>query len=256
MEQKEVQYRQGQVRGFLEERMVEFVISDESKDRHGSVIPAQSWDVESFRGNPIAGWAHSVYGGRDWNPDNFIGRWEDVRVEGNQLVGALRFEDSETNPLAEKLFRKVQNGTINAVSVGFMPGAGHYGDEDQARGGKDQTYYYDSAELIEVSLVGIPSNKNARKKALENGDIPELIGELISEALGDKFTQEEIEKLTVKGLFTILRGSDAPEVEQAETGEEIDQETRDRHIKQVKAINNYLKLVEDYDTEREIRAER
>jgi HK97 family phage prohead protease len=175
MEQKEVKYRQGQVRGFLDDRAVDFVISDESKDRHNSIIPSTAWDLNSFGENPIAGWAHSVYGGRDWNPDNFIGRWENIRLEGGELIGALHFEDEDTNPLAEKLYRKVQNGTINAVSVGFIPNGGHYGEEEEARGGKNETYYYDSAELIEVSLVGIPSNKNARKKAFENGDIPESI---------------------------------------------------------------------------------
>jgi len=255
MEQREIKYRQGQVRGFLEDRTVEFVISDESKDRHNSIIPSTAWDLRGFEENPIAGWAHSVYGGRDWNPDNFIGRWENIRLDGGQLVGGLTFEDEETNPLAEKLYRKVRNGTINAVSVGFIPNGGHYGEEDEARGGKNETYYYDSAELIEVSLVGIPSNKNARKKAFENGDIPELINDLIDEALGDKLNKDEIEKLTLKGLFTILRGGDAPEVEEAETGQKVDLEAREKRMKQIEAMNNYLKLVKDYDTKREIRAE-
>jgi HK97 family phage prohead protease len=255
MEHREMKYRQGQVREFLDEgRAVEFTISDESKDRHRSVIPSDAWELDSFRGNPVAGWAHSVYGGKDWNPDNFIGRWENVRVQGGELVGELVFEDEETNPLAQKLYRKVRNGTINAVSVGFLPGGGHYGEEEEARGGKDETYYYTSAELVEVSLVGIPSNKNARKKALENGDIPELINDLVNEALGDKFSDEEIEKLTIKGLFSILRGEDATEVEEADTGEKVDTEAREKHKAKIDAYNNYLKLQKDYDTEREIRA--
>ena len=251
-----MKFRQGQVREFMDDsRAVRFTISDESRDRHNSVIPTEAWDLEAFRKNPVAGWSHRVYGGQDWNPDNLIGKWE-VWTEGRELVGDLIFEDSETNPLAEKLFRKVQNGTINAVSVGFMPNSGHYGEEEEARGGKNETYYYDSAELIEVSLVGIPSNKNARKKALENGDIPDLIDELIREALGDKFSDEEIEKLTVKGLFNVLRGKDAVEVEHADTGGEVNTEAREKHLQRVKAINNCLKLIEEYDAEREIRAKR
>jgi len=252
-----MKYRQGQVREFLDEsRAVEFTISDESRDRHSSVIPTEAWDLDSFRGNPVAGWAHSVYGGRDWNPDNFIGRWENIRSEGGSLIGELVFEDEQTNPLAEKLYRKVKNGTLNAVSVGFLPQGGHYGEEEEARGGKNETYYYEKVELIEASLVGIPSNKNARRKALENNDIPELITDLVSEALGDKLKEEEIERLTLKGLFTILRGGDAPEVEEADTGEKVDTEAREKHIKQIEAINNYLNKVEEYVTKRKIRAER
>ena len=255
--EKELKFRQGQVREFIgdDSRTVKFVISDESRDRHNSVVPVASWDLKAFHNNPVAGWAHSVYGGRDWNPDNFIGKWE-VWPEGRELIGNLTFEDKETNPLAEKLLRKVQNGTINAVSVGFMPNGGHYGEETEARGAENETYYYDSAELIEVSLVGIPSNKNARKKALENGDIPDLMDELIREALGDKFNDEEIEKLTIKGLFNILRGEEAEKVEEAETGEEVDTKARDRHLQRVTNINNCLKQIENHDNERKIRAER
>lgn len=243
--EKEIQYRQGAVRGFLEDRMVEFVISDETRDRHKTVIRNKAWDLEAFRANPIAGWSHSVYGGRDWNPDNFIGRWDNVRSEDGQLVGALRFEDGETNPLADKLFRKVQNGTINAVSVGFMPGGGHYGEEDEARGGTNETYYFDSAELVEVSLVGIPSNKNARKKALENGDIPELIEELVREALGDEYRED----FTLKRLFAILRGDEAEKIEEAETGEKVDAEAREQHLRRTENFNNYMNLLEEHKNE-------
>lgn len=231
-------------------RTVRFVISDESRDRHSSVIPIDAWSLESFRGNPIAGWSHKVYGGAfDSNPDNIIGTW-DIWTEGRELVGDLKFEDAETNPFAEKLFRKTKNGTLNAVSVGFMPGGGHYGDDAEARGAENETFYYDSAELVEVSLVGIPSNKNARKKALDNGDIPELVDEIIREALGDKFNDEEIGKLTIKGLFSILRGGDAGEVEHADTGSEVDVKAREQHLKRIEAYNNYIKLIENYDNTR------
>jgi hypothetical protein len=114
--------------------------------------------------------------------------------------------------------------------------------------------------------VGIPSNKNARKKALENGDIPELINDLVNEALGDKFSEEEIEKLTIKGLFNILRGDDAEIVEKEDTvtfavesasadAGEKEKEAIEKRAKQTEAYNNYLKLQKDYDTEREIRAQ-
>ena len=129
MENREVKYRQGLVRAIPEDkddRTIDFVISDESRDRHNSIIPVKSWDLKSFRDSPIAGWSHRVYGGFETpDPDNFIGRWSDIRTEGGELVGSLIFEDKETNPLADKLFRKVRNGTLNAVSVGFFPGEGH-----------------------------------------------------------------------------------------------------------------------------------
>jgi len=249
METAETQYRSGFVRDIPEDndsRTVPFVISNESRDRHRSIIPLSAWELDNFRTTPIAGWSHEVYGKGLFtkpDPDNFIGRWDNIRIDGDELVGDLTFEDKETNPLAEKLLRKVRNGTLNAVSVGFLPGDGHYGKEEdkEHRGGSKETYYYDSAELIEVSLVGIPSNKDARKKALENGDIPELIEELVREALGDKF----IETMTLKGLFATLRGGDAIEVETEDTGEKVDAEARRKRLHKITALNNFLNYMED-----------
>jgi len=249
MENREIKHRHGLVRAIPEDkesRTVTFVISDESRDRHRSIIPLESWELKNFIATPIAGWSHEVYGKGLFtkpDPDNFIGRWDNIRVDEGALVGDLTFEDKETNPLAEKLLRKVRNGTLNAVSVGFLPGDGHYGEEDdlEQKGAENETYYYDSAELVEVSLVGIPSNKNARKKALENGDIPELIEELIREALGDKFS----ETMTVKGLFVTLRGGDAEIIEKEETGEEVDLEARRKRLHKIININKYLDYKEE-----------
>lgn len=216
---KEVQKRQGKVLKFLDDnpRTVRFVLSDESVDRHNSIIPVKAWNLDSIKNNPIAGWSHGVYGGsffnRTPNPDDFIGTW-DVKVDGKELIGDLTFEDEETNPKADKLLRKVKNGTLSSVSVGFLPHKQHTGDSEKTEGEVDGVTYYDEAELVEASLVGIPSNKNARKKDFEDIgiDISELIEELIKEALGDEFN----EKLTLRGLFATLRGGDADEVEKAD----------------------------------------
>jgi HK97 family phage prohead protease len=234
--EKEIRQTYGQVRALPDDdsRTVSFIISDESIDRHNSVIRAAAWDLEPFRMNPIAGWGHAVYGGfRAPNPDDIIGKW-DVRIEGKELVGDLTFEDAETNPKAEKLFNKVRNGTLNAVSVGFFPNEQPTKGDEEKGEQRDVLYYQKekSVELAEISIVPIPSNKNARRKAFENGDIPELIEELVREALGDKYN----EKLTLKGLFITLRGGDSEEVEKADTGEAIDKESRKEHREKVKLL--------------------
>jgi HK97 family phage prohead protease len=241
------QYKQGQLRAFLEDdRTVSFVISDESVDRHNSIIKSDAWDLEPFKENPIAGWGHEVYGGwRAPDPDNIIGGWRNLRIEDNELIGELAFEDEQTNPKAEKIYRKVKSGTLNSVSVGFLPKKSHVGDPEKTKGEIEGVHYYDDVELVEVSIVPIPSNKNARKKALENGDIPELIEELVREALGDEYRED----LTLKGLFAILRGDEAEKIEEAETGDKIDKEAREVHLKKVEAFNNYIELQEKFDNE-------
>ncbi len=241
------QYKQGQVRALPgdDSRTVRFTISNGSVDRHKSVIPTEAWDLESFKENPIAGWGHAVYGG--WqtpDPDDIIGRW-DVWIEDKELVGDLTFEDKEVNPKADKLFKKVKNGTLNAVSVGFISHKLHNGDPEKKESEQEGIIYYDEVELVEVSLVVIASNKTALKKALENGDIPELIEEMVREALGDEYRED----LTLKGLFAVLRGGDAGEVEEAETGEEVDTQSREAHLQKVKAYNEYIEKEEKFNQE-------
>ena len=244
------QYTQGYVRALPKDdsRTVEFTVSNESVDRHNSIIKLDGWDLEGFSKNPILGWDHDVYGGfRGTDPDNILGHIE-VKREDDELVGYATFEDVETNKKADKIFRKINNGTLNAVSVGFI-GDAREGDPDENEGEIRGVAYYDAAELVEVSVVPIPSNKDAVQKALKNGDIPELIEEVVREALGDEYN----EKLTLKGLFSILRGGDAASIEEAETGEEVDEEAREKHLRYVKARENAIKtkaklIIEENDS--------
>lgn len=314
----EIKYLSGQAREFGENvedtRTVEFVISTSGKDRHNSIINSAAWNLENYNRNPIVGYQHNVYGGGmclKADPDDIIGTSQ-VRTEGENLIGAVTFEPPEENALAEKIFRKVLRGTMRSASVGFLPKldkkgkSGKWGSEEDGedRNGDNPTFRYnDGQELIEWSIVNIPSNPKAQAKALrsevanalvflkrelgfsftdienlrikdavemlENPNkreikhIPDLIEDLVREALGDEYN----EKLTLKGLFAVLRGGDAAEVEIAEIKGKIkgkdlvlaldrasDIEAREKHIRQVEAINNYVKKVKDYDIERESRA--
>lgn len=154
----------GQVRKVNEEsRMVTFVASDNSMDGHGTILPVDKWELARFEGNPVIGYQHTISYSND--PDDVIGTGR-AYIEGDQLLIDITFEPEDINPLAEKIYKKVLHGTLKAVSVGFLPTKdGHMGDK--TRGEDPAAYYFDGQELIEVSVVNIPSNKNALKKAIE-----------------------------------------------------------------------------------------
>jgi len=147
-----------------ENRTVEFIISTNNKDRHGTVLNMDGWNLENYNLNGIVGYNHEVYGSTD--PDLILGIGK-AHTEGEgddkKLIGTVTFETEDVNPLAEKIFKKVMNGTLKATSVGFTPVAvnGKYGEE---RGG---TYYYYGQELLEFSIVNIPSNPKAVKRSAE-----------------------------------------------------------------------------------------
>lgn len=180
-------YISGEIRAFdrakaEETRTVEFIISDETRDRHGTVIPIKSWEIKNYNKNGIVGYQHDVYGG--WgepNPDLILGRGE-AYVEDGKLIGRVTFEPAEINPLAEKIFQKVLHGTLKATSVGFRETVrGAWGEDEEAVNGKNPTYYFGQVELLEFSIVNIPSNPNALRRTVEKDEELDRIAELTEE---------------------------------------------------------------------------
>ena len=151
-----------------EKRTVEFVASDNSVDSYNTVLPVDRWDLKRYESNGIVGYMHDVYGAswtKSADPDDIIGKGE-AFVEEDKLIVRITFEPKDLNERADKIFRKIQFGSLHAVSVGFRPTAkGHMGDEE--RGEDPKVYYYAGQELLEVSVVNIPSNANALKRSME-----------------------------------------------------------------------------------------
>ena len=123
-----------------------FVLNEESPDRMGDIIEASAWDLDDFYRNPVALWQHDA--------DRPIGIWEDVRVEGKQLLGKLRLASTNLAAMARQL---IQDGVLRAVSVGFIPIEHEPIDKKDPYGG----WRIKAAKLLEVSLVSIPAHANA-----------------------------------------------------------------------------------------------
>lgn len=145
----------------IESRQAEFVISTESVDSYGTVFRSEGWDLARYQNNPIV-----LYGHRSWdgNPDSIIGTGEVYR-EGNQLIGKVTFEEADINPIADKVFRKVQAGTLRMASIGAQPTKGHWGSTEA--GEDPEVLYFDRQELLEFSIVPIGSNPDALKRNAE-----------------------------------------------------------------------------------------
>lgn len=187
-----------------ETRTIEFIASDETRDSHGTVLPADKWDLERFNNNGIIGYQHNVYGdmcGND-DPDRVIGVGK-ARVEDGKLIVAVTFEPAELNQLAEKIFRKLLHGTLKAVSVGFAPiGKGRWGEGEESRDGENPTFYFDGQELLELSVVNIPSNKNALKKSLRGNAVDAI--SFIYRSLDGEYRYSQIEEMKVRDVLDLL----------------------------------------------------
>lgn len=142
----------------VENRTAEFVISDNTKDRHNTILDVDGWHLDNFNKNGIVGYQHDVYGEDQANPDSVIGIGK-AEVRDGKLIGIVKFEPEEINPLAEKIFKKVQFGTLKATSVGFNPL--EQGEFRKMEDSDTEIYHYGKRDLLEFSIVNIPSNPNA-----------------------------------------------------------------------------------------------
>ena len=151
-----------------ETRTITFVASDGVRDAAGTVLNQEGWNLKRYEKNPIVGYQHEVYGGWDGSdPDNVIGKAR-AYVEDGELLADITFEPKDVNEKAEKIYKKLLFGSLNAVSVGFRAiGKGSWGKGEEAIDGSNPTYYYAGQELLEISVVNIPSNPNAVRRAME-----------------------------------------------------------------------------------------
>lgn len=199
-----------------ESRIIPFVNSTFTKDRHGTVLNQDNWNLNNYRSNPVVGYQHNLSGGMcsEPNPDFIIGKDVNPQIEGigseRKLTGAVEFEPADVNPLAEKIFRKVLFGSLNRSSVGFIEvGEGRYGEGDESQGRSNETYYFNGQELLEWSIVNIPSNPDAGKRNMrllrEQGYVAFMYA---FRELGGKFRYSEIESMSVRDILDLLDGKD------------------------------------------------
>ena len=212
---------QGEVRALgkdvEETRTVTFIASTDTKDRHGTVLNMDNWSLKNFNNNPIIGYQHNVYGGgmcSEPNPDDQLGSAKAYK-EGNLLLVDVTFEPAEINPKAEKIFRKVLHGSLRAVSVGFLPlkdkdgNEGDYGRKNTKSGKMEQedTFFYYGQELLEVSVVNIPSNPDALKRSMRDSTSSALT--FLTKELNLRYS--EVEDMKVRDILDILDGKEVVE---------------------------------------------
>lgn len=188
--------REAVVRAITDEnkknREAEFVISTEATDTYGTVFKADGWDLTRYNNNPIVAYGHRTW---DGNPDMIIGTSQ-VRLEGNQLIGKVRFESAEINPMAEKIWQKVQAGTLRMASIGANPLEYRWGKFDE--GENPDVLYFIRQELLEWSIVPVGSNPEALQRSVQK--IEEIRTELRAKDI-EVVTEEVVapaEKLSVR----------------------------------------------------------
>lgn len=159
----------------------EFVLSDETADRHGDIIRADGWDLKHFKKNPIALYGHKH------DATHVIGVWKNVRVEGKRLLGRLKLAEPGTSEIVDIVRSLVEQGILKTVSVGLRILEYTPIDKSEPWGGWDIT----RAALNECSMVAVPANPNALALA-KSAYSPETVRILFAQSghdTGDESTE-------------------------------------------------------------------
>lgn len=133
----------------LEKRSFPLIASTEDRDTYDTIIDSATWNLRRFTVRGPVLYSH--------NPMELpIGVATEVRVEGTELKANCTIVSNLANPKADNYLHSVNEGSLEGVSVGFMPGD----CELQERDGRE-VLVLKNCELIEISLTPTNSNPNA-----------------------------------------------------------------------------------------------
>jgi len=162
---------------------IDFILLDESVVMYGFRALMMGAQLEAFKQNPVMLLMHaraeSSYSRAVAEHELPIGKWYDIRVEGDKLLAKPDFDDDDE--FAVKIQKKVEKGYLKGASIWIDPIAATDEEALMLPGQLGPTIT--KWGLFEASIVDIPNCKNAlairnsagKKIALHAGDENEEI---------------------------------------------------------------------------------
>ncbi|MGQ1929579.1 caudovirus prohead protease [Ornithobacterium rhinotracheale] len=134
--------------------MPRFILNDETKaNSYGFKIKTSGISLERFSANPVMLDGH--------NPSNLsvIGQWKEIKTEDGKLSADTDFDTEDQN--AALIAGKVERGIIKGASMGIA-----FQKKDLRL--ENGELILSACELLEASIVSIPSNANALRLYVDN----------------------------------------------------------------------------------------
>lgn len=137
---------------------LEYILNDEGVvNSHGFVLLNAAGRFDRYNANPVMLFNHES--------GSIIGQMKGIRIDGTRLIGQPEFD--EEDPLGLKCKRQAKKGILRGCSPGIIINA------VEMRIGPDgeERLTVTDWELLETSLVGVPSNRNALRLYTRQGEI-------------------------------------------------------------------------------------
>ncbi len=153
-------FTEAMVRGIDEEkRQVTALVSTPNIDRYGEIVDREAFreSLPMFMRNPV------LVAGHRYSPEDgscpVIGKWISMAITKEGLIGTCEFmRDDE---LAESWWKRFVQKCIRAFSVGFIAQASEFRTFKMPDGSTKALRVFTKAELLEVSAVTIPANRES-----------------------------------------------------------------------------------------------
>jgi HK97 family phage prohead protease len=161
-----------------QEGYIKAIVSTEAIDRDGEVILMSAWGdtLNEFLKHPVLLSSH------DYNDlTKQLGEWVDLKVTENGLEGIARYYINKGNPEADWGYELAKAGK-SAYSVGFM--SNDYVEGGTTQDGNEPKRTYTDVELLEISQVSVPSNRESLV-AMRSKGIDKVAEEIAEEIFSD-----------------------------------------------------------------------
>ena len=159
---------------------IKAIVSTEAVDRDGEVILSSAWrkTIDDFMKHPVLISSH------DYNDlTKQLGEWVSLEVTDKGLEGVAKYYINKGNAEADWGYMLAKNGQ-SAYSVGFMA----Y-DYQEGNGEDNARRTYTDVELLEISQVSIPSNRDSLVTMRSKGLNP-VAEEIAKELYGEKINKQ------------------------------------------------------------------
>jgi phage head maturation protease len=171
-------------------------ITTKNLDRHGTIVEPKGMDLQFFMENPVVLLSH----GRDmlFGGSLPIGRATDLEVKRDSIIGTWEWVSDDEHPNVKYIRNQWNSGSLNAVSIGFIAKkVEEIPSEDESKKFWPDIRIVES-ELVEFSLVSVPSNRKALKKDFDTQMIEKLMLMLEAQIEQSKCNKDVIDKLSLR----------------------------------------------------------
>lgn len=145
-----------------DKRQLTATVSTPNIDRYEEMVEPKAFKnwLDVFNTNPVLCAGHTYCG---WAGEpTVIGHWSSVDIANDGLIGVAQFA---TTDLAEEYWKLYRDGHMRAFSVGWITHAWEMREFKRSEGVTKKIRVFTDVELIEISAVAIPANRESLVRA-------------------------------------------------------------------------------------------